>query len=347
MTRLIISTVGTSLLGNAKRWDFNPEDHSSLVTFLQLEPQKASAESNALSRLAQPGDELVFLHSDTPDGAVCSEALTAHFSERGFRTRSLRIAGLTYHERGFVQHGLRNFIRLLAQELRAAGRSGRMALINATGGFKAEIAYATAVGLVFQTPVSYIHEMFGDIVTLPATPITWDYSLFTWYSDFFDWLDAEPRPTPEVQGRLRALPEQVASLLDEAEDGHTYLSPLGEAYLEAFRGQQEQRRPLWLSSPAKRDYAALDFTSQGAFRQLIERLQHGQVGDWKRSSEAVRDNIYKFPKGHSSHRLFVREQGGALWVLELSGHSDKRQYQQLIQGIRWQDYDPAQFTELQ
>ncbi len=346
MSRLIISTVGTSLLSNAPRYDFSPRDSKALHTFLHLHPQKASAEANALSRLIQGGNELIFLHSDTEDGQTCSAALVAYYQEREHKAREERIEGLSYHERGFVQHGLRRFVRVLARELRQAQRGGLAPLISATGGFKAEIAYATAVGLVFGVPVSYIHEKFGDIVTLPPTPILWDYSLFAWHRDFFDWLDAEPRLSAEVRDRLHALPETVALLLEDAQDGHTYLSPLGEAYLEAFKGQEESRRPLRLSSRASKTYQDMDHSAKGLYREVLERLRLGEKDAWKRSAEAVRNGIYKFPKGHTAPRVFFGERDGVLHVLELCGHDDERRYQDLIKTIAWHPYDQDPFTDL-
>ncbi len=346
MSRRIISTVGTSLLTNASRSGLDIQDHKSLQGFLQADPQKASAEANALSRLAQPGDELVFLHSDTEDGQTCSTALVAYYQARGHKAREERVAGLSYHEKGFVQYGLQQFVKQLAHEIRAAKRAGQLPLISATGGFKAEIAYATAVGLVFGIDVSYIHEKFGDIVTLPATPIGWDYSLFAWYGDFFEWLDSEPRPTHEVRQRLHAMPDRVGLLLFDAEDGNTYLSALGEAYLEAFKGERETRRPLRLSANAMRDLDTLDFTARSAFLQLLERVRRGGAGDWQRSAETLSGGVSKFPKGHSAHRAFFVERDGLLHVLELSGHSDERRYQDLMQSIRWSQYEHGKFTEL-
>lgn len=347
MSRLIISTVGTSLLGNIKNPKWNPNGLTDHQDFFRFDPQKAAAESNALSRLAGKGDELVFLHSDTPEGMLCSEALTTYFQGQGFEARSVRIAGLSYQERGFVQHGLRNFIRLLAGELKAAQRQGRSALINATGGFKAEIAYATAVGLVFHTPVCYIHEMFNDIVTLPATPISWDYSLFAWHSDFFDWIDAEARSTPEVRQRLLALPEQVALLLEDANDGYSYLSPLGEAYLEAFRGRLEEGQivPVWLSERAKRDWDSYDTSTKHLFLRIIERLRIPEI----RASNAERikgSDAVVMPQGHVNERLFFSERDGKLYVLELTRHGSN--YQQLCnRGVSWRDYQDDQFTKLE
>lgn len=346
MTRRIISTVGTSLHTNAARSGISSQDHAALQAYLRQAPQRASAEANALSRLYQQGDALVFLHSDTPEGRACSDSLVAFYQNSGVPARSEGVKGLSYDEKGFVHYGLQQFVKTLSQEIRAAKRSGELPLINATGGFKAEIAYATAVGLVFGVDVCYIHEKFGDIVTLPATPIAWDYSLFAWYSDFFEWLDSEPRQTTEVTQRLNALPEAVRPLVMDDADGYSYLSPLGEAYLEAFRGQQETRRNLALSSQADGQYRKMDYAAQTSYRGLLERLRLGEQGDWTRSAEAVGGGIYKFPKGHSPHRVFFSEREGTLFVLELCGHEDERRYQALIQGIRWTDYDPDTFSEL-
>lgn len=344
MSQCLISTVGTSLLGNACNSRANP-DGLSPAALLRRDPQRASAEANAITRLAAPGDTLVFLYSDTEDGERCAAHLADHFAAEGHPVRRERIAGLSYHERGFVSHGLRSLVRLLAQEIRAAHRTGQRPVINATGGFKAEIAYATAVGLMFRTPVNYIHEHFKDVVTLPASPVNWDYSLFAWHRDFFDWLDAEPRPTPQVQARLTALPESVALLVEDAPDGHSYLSPLGEAYLEAFRGQLDTRRPLRLSASAMGTLDTLDFTTRGAFLHLLERLRHGEASDWQRSAETLSGGVGKFPKGHSPHRAFVVEREGVLHVLELCGHEDERRYQALMGSIRWRQYETQEFQE--
>lgn len=345
MSQTIISTVGTSLLGNLRNPTRNPGGLTDPYELLRANPQDASAEANAVTRLAAAGDDLVFLYSDTEDGERCAEALKRYFAETGYRTRMERIAGLSYNEKGFVSHGLRELVRRLAQEIRLATRAGKPAHLNATGGFKAEIAYATALGLMFAVPVSYIHEKFGDVITLPATPIAWDYSLFAWYSDFFNWIDAEPRPTSEVQARLATMPDTVALLLEN--DGeHTYLSPLGEAYLESYRGEADTRQKVRLSAAARATLDAQDFTTRTAFLQLLERLRRGEAGDWQRSAETLSGGVGKFPKGHSALRAFVYEQGGTLHVLELSGHREERRYQELMQTIRWSQYEHGEWSDL-
>ena len=57
---------------------------------------------NTLSRLeVGPDDRLVFLHSDTPDGAFCAERLAAYYGRRCRSVELKRIAQLGYGARNF------------------------------------------------------------------------------------------------------------------------------------------------------------------------------------------------------------------------------------------------------
>lgn len=141
------------------------------------------------------------------------------------------------------------------------------------------------------------------------------------------------------------MPDSVALLLED--DGeYTYLSPLGEAYLEPYRGEADQRQKVRLSAAARATLDAQDFTGRTAFLQLLERLRRGNAGDWQRSAETLSGGVGKFPKGHSALRAFVYEQGGVLHVLELSGHHEERRYQDLMQNIRWSQYEYGDWVDL-
>ena len=235
MPRTIVSTVGTSLQTNATR-----SGESELAGFLRMAaPVKASAETNALSRLdLQPGDRLAFVCSATPEGQGCAEALASHYEALGFASRVERVDALHYDEGAFAHAGLRNLVGKLAELVDKARRDGTTPVINATGGFKAEIAYATAVGLVMRVPIVYIHERFNDLVELPPIPIAWDHSMIANYEEFFEWVDAEPRTTIEVEGWIAGFgheSEAIRQMLIETPDGCTYLSPAGEAFYAAYR----------------------------------------------------------------------------------------------------------------
>jgi putative CRISPR-associated protein (TIGR02619 family) len=248
--RTILITTGTSLLTNARRdlkLDREPTDQELANYLAHTPPDKASAETNSLHRLLQADDHLVLICSQTPEGNLCARALKSHYQNQGVEADTKEIIDLNYKETRFKMRGLRSLVSTFCDLIRRERQLGRQVLINATGGFKAEIAYAVVVGLLFNVPVYYIHEAFRDIIEMPPTPISWDYSLIATHESFFQWLNEELRPTPEVDKRLRALPQEIRFLLTE-EDGYTFLSPAGEAFYEAYQWRSQQ--PAVKTSPA-------------------------------------------------------------------------------------------------
>lgn len=179
--RTILNTVGTSLVRNAS--PSGSPDVAELIRFLALtDLRKASAETNALCHLLREDDALVFLHSETPESHLCAWALAEFFENRGHETRMVCVRDLSYREADF-RLGLRALVGALVACIREEQARGREVLINATGGFKAEGAYATLVGLLFNVPVYYIYEAFQRVVQMPPLPIDWDYSVIAEHED--------------------------------------------------------------------------------------------------------------------------------------------------------------------
>ncbi len=336
MSSVILTTVGTSLLFNARRE--GRVGDAEILEYLSQSPRAASAEANALLHILQKGDSGVFLHSDTSEGERAAALLELYWQDQRVDCRKVRIKGLAYEAKGFVDYGLKHFVQTLAHEIRAATRAQKVVVINATGGFKAEIAYATALGLVFKVPVYYIHEKFGDIVTLPPSPFGWDNTLIAWNTDFFDWIDETLRPTAEVRARAAALPQEASLLLEDMPDGNTVLSPLGQAYLEAFRAELEQVQavPVYVSKQAWQDWERFDASTRDRYRHLIARLRlPNRVAQSELKSGG--GDALGYPKGHTDERLFYAEAEGQLFVFEFAKHG--REYNNFCaRGLRWRDY---------
>lgn len=370
MSHLIINTVGTSLLGNSQReierlrsekfvsqkafleyLESEPvKSTREILEYLRNEPRAASAETNALERLLETGDRAVLLYSQTSEGKRCAELIQTHIGSH--RCEIEEVQGLSYAEKGFVQHGLKNFVQALAKHIRKAKRAGMEPVINATGGFKAEIAYATAVGLVFKTPVKYIHEKFGDIVTLPVTPFGWDSSIFALNKTFFDWIEDEPRSTREVRSRITGLIDQqaVLMLLEDSNDGTTMLSPLGEAYLSAFQYEEENSGvDLWLSKKAKRHWDSFDATTRTAYSNVLNGVR--LANRFSRSElKSGGGDALGYPTGHTNERIFYafdnQHDNETLYIFEFTRHG--REYDQLCsRGLRWLEYPREEFTRLE
>ena len=127
MPRLLITTVGTSLLTNRddRPWaewngragDPLPEAAAVDTWLAGADAVKASAETNTLQAIEiQDSDHLLFLHSDTPEGRFCSERLQHFYAEvvkcRAVAGRSLTALGYahaSFSQKGFESLGPRGY----------------------------------------------------------------------------------------------------------------------------------------------------------------------------------------------------------------------------------------------
>lgn len=248
MSRLLVCTVGTSLLTNrderpwagwnGRNGDPLP-DAAEVDRWLdQAEPAIASAEANTLSRVElTEQDRVVLLHSDTPEGRFCAERLATYLNAGRCRNAELRpLIALGYHAGGFAQRGLRSLVSEAVIAIKEARRGCLEPVLCATGGFKAEIAFLNLLGALLQVEVCYIHEQFREIVRLPRLPLTWDTTFVERNLDFFTWIDDEPRPSVEVENRLKSRPELRPLVEDDAE-GCTYLNAAGHLLFQAGKEQ--------------------------------------------------------------------------------------------------------------
>lgn len=234
---VIITTTGTSLLTNTAR---SLKKNNREVTDSELEryleevgPERASAETNSLPKIADPHDSVVMLYTDTVEGERCAKQVSNYLKKQGWAEVRLRKLHLEQNEVQFERKGLRNLVDVLIDEINQAQRRGNEVIINATGGFKAEIAYTTMVGMIFQVPVKYIYQDFRRPITFPILPITWSLDLLIEYDHFFEWLDEEPRHNAEVKRRLQGIDQsdrrRIQQLISPPdEEDYVYLSPAGD-----------------------------------------------------------------------------------------------------------------------
>lgn len=246
--RVIITTTGTSLLTNTARAldkkNAEVTDDELRHYFEQVGPEKASAETNSLPKIATPDDAVVMLHTTTPEGERCAKQIEGYLKSKNWRNLRLEKLELEQNEAQFEQKGLRNLVDTIIDEINKAQQQGNEVIINATGGFKAEIAYTTMVGMIFQVPVKYIYQDFQKPVTFPALPITWNLDLLIEYDHFFKWLDEEPRSQFEVDQRMKAISpderDRIQQLLSSPDaEQYIYLSPAGDILWKRLRQVRE------------------------------------------------------------------------------------------------------------
>ncbi|SHJ85059.1 putative CRISPR-associated protein [Desulfofundulus thermosubterraneus] len=213
------------------------------------------AEINSITNLVQRGyfdsnnARIVFCHSMTEDGRNVALILMEYFSLSGYETESYEIQDLHDADPGlFRTRGLRNLAKTISRVILERGTD--YCAINATGGYKAQIAIAVLLGQALGVPVFYKHEKFNEIIAFPPMPVALDLSLWMRNSGLFFLLDRETVCEKDVaehwDERLEALVERVEI------DGSNYLelSPIGQIFHETFRGRYWSDRDRVLPPPA-------------------------------------------------------------------------------------------------
>ncbi|AGY58606.1 putative CRISPR-associated protein [Gloeobacter kilaueensis] len=216
MKDTLICTVGTSLLGNLKRaadqklqnayTSENWPEVLSLLKKLSVDAKICGAEINSTAAIVSRNyldhcQRLILLYSDTPDGENVGKLLQSYFDsskELAFKEVSARpLKGLTDRDvRSFQNKGLLSLVQEISELVRKYGLES--VLINATGGYKAQISFAGMIGQAFDIPVFYLFENFSEIIELPPQPIALDLSL--WLENYAAFEQIE-----EAEGELTFL----------------------------------------------------------------------------------------------------------------------------------------------
>ncbi len=272
----LISTVGTSLiypnLVNLSPDDPDPARAAIATAFARRDAAAVAegltqyppterllgAEINSIASLWEKGylaesPNLLFCHSHTEDGRFLGEVLTAYYHRRSLPVvEACEIEGLQDHDpRQFRTLGLRNLTKQISQSVRNYGAD--YTAINATGGYKAQIAIAVLMGQALGVPVYYKHERFSEIIAFPPLPVALDFGVWMECSGLLYALDQTGGCLPRREFE-EEYSETLASLVNEVEiDGewHWELSPTGQIFHETFRGRFQALAPKLLPPPAK------------------------------------------------------------------------------------------------
>ena len=159
------------------------EEVGSLLYDMDPTARLCGAEINSVTDLWKQGsierDHLHLFHSDTDDGEAIAKVLESYFTRTGWNVNIHRVEGLRDDAPDkFRTQGLRNLAKLFGEQVREARSQHRLCAINATGGYKAQIAIAVLMGQALDIPVYYKHERFNAIIPFPPMPVALDFSLW-------------------------------------------------------------------------------------------------------------------------------------------------------------------------
>lgn len=267
MRDTLICTVGTSLKGNIThgrnselRRNLEKQNAQGLAVELLNIPAAeriCGAEINSILSIISKGyiaarSHLYFLVSDTPDGKFTGEILKQYYSSgrnpNRFEEVDVSIVeGLSDVDVfQFRNVGLRNLVRCIGRVVRKRG--SERTLINATGGYKAQISFAGMIGQALEIPVCYLFERFSEVILLPPQPISLDLNFWLEHNGlFFDLEEGEI-----FKNKLDLADERFATLIDCVEEDGKFLyalSPTGQLFHESFRHRFVRQRSGLLPQP--------------------------------------------------------------------------------------------------
>lgn len=288
MARLLITTVGTSLLTNRddRPWTWshgkeddtlpNPADVDNWLS--TANPVIVSAEMNTLHRRhIGETDRISFLHSDTPEGKYCSDRLGTYYENKCREVRQCVLSALSYQDKSFAQRGLKSLISVTLREIRFARDHKLTPIFCATGGFKAEIAFLNLLGALLNIEVYYIHELHREEVQLPRLPLTWNTDYVLQHQEFFDWIKEEPRKSSNVESWLNASPElrPLVANVEIDSESYTDLSAAGELLFEAAKASRPSA--MWPehsdNSPEQKDgLSEVAHHRPNGWKQFVDKI---------------------------------------------------------------------------
>ena len=297
---------------------YTERDWPKVAAQLQCLPSSerlCGAEINSVADLLTHGyverGLLHLLFSDTDDGDHIAAVLAAYFTADGWQVQRHRVADLSDRDpRAFRTRGLRNLAKLFGERVRETG-AGYCA-INATGGYKAQIAIAVLMGQALGIPVYYKHERFDAIIPFPPMPVALDFSLWLHASGMFMALSSD---TGEWEQFSDDWDERFEPLVNRVNiDGSDYLelSATGQIFHESFRSRFQLHKTTSLPPPAKS-------------KKAPNLGSHG----YKEASESIRRFLQKL----TDERPYVRQCHSTYWNPDLSEANRFRLSGGGVQGI--------------
>ena len=177
------------------------------------------------------------LVSDTEEGRFVGDLLVKFFEKNKFgyileAERSIISDLDDKRTHDFKHRGLRNFVREVGRIIK--NYNGNVA-INATGGYKAQIAFAVAIGQALNVPVYYRFERFPTIIELPPLPITLSPDVFRRFEGLFVFVESFGEVDKKTFKKIARVewsgsPSELKVFLEDV-DGKIMTTPMGEIYL--------------------------------------------------------------------------------------------------------------------
>ncbi|MHA1252498.1 MAG: putative CRISPR-associated protein [Candidatus Helarchaeota archaeon] len=302
MRNTLLCTVGTSFFaGNLKLLSENrhPDPPSNADKIIKAYNSKAwkqlakeiinigdptkrvcGAEINTIEEVRNKNwlslENIIFLVSDTDDGINTGKFLTEYFklrSDMKLNTIEYSIVSELQDKRpkDFKIHGLRNLVRKIGEYIQRFGGTNYVA-IDATGGYKAQIAIAVVIGQALNIPVYYKHEFFSELIDFPPLPVSLDYEILARNADILADFERGKSFTSTEIGKLDESLKVLLTGIEINGESLYELSPIGQIYLTSFRLRTPKPIELTISERRKEPTFGDDHHYSKSFKEFVIKI---------------------------------------------------------------------------
>lgn len=220
MARLVISTVGTSLLTNQIDREFEEawyirlrktancsseeiskhhEDVEEIIQTLQTRAEEklntsiddireASAELNGIYGLydnnieAGKSDTHLLITTDTAQGLIAAELVETFLKNQGLTNTSTYFTpGFSLNESTTFAEGIANVFNYLEEVILSSKKNQQKICFNLVGSFKAIQGYFNTIGMFYADEIIYVFEGSQEIIKIPKLPVQVDKSIIEPY----------------------------------------------------------------------------------------------------------------------------------------------------------------------
>lgn len=292
---------------------------AELLTQLPETTRLCGAEINSITDLIKwnyctPNCKLYFCHSATEFGRNIANILAHYYRTQNRSVVTQEIEHLQDdNPKLFRTKGLRNLAKKIGQIVRQSG--SEFCAINATGGYKAQIAIAVLMGQALGIPVYYKHERFSEIIAFPPMPVSLDFELWQQHSGLLEALQRhEVLSWDNFAGDWDEKMEVTVERVEIDGQIQVELSATGQIFHDTFKNRFNASKDEYLPPPV--------FSTQKAKPSLTDH-------NW----ENARQPILKFLQTITDECPYVRQCGTDYWNKDLSQATRFRLKGEQIEGI--------------
>jgi len=277
-TKIIITTVGTSLIGNFKKinekerlFELDNEEEKEksisnnnygsfknnlkrrsvfekLKEFALENFPNSSAELTSLQKLREkyPDDDFIvyLLTSDTFEGYFIGEIIKEVLEKKGFEVKEVKYIehfNVLVNDRDLIKKGYKKLIKYIYDKI-----YGYDELLNITGGYKAFIPVMTLIASLKKVPLVYLFENSKHLITIPPAPFKLDLSIIEKLKDVFEYIEKNSGIEEDNPILLKAKRDlshinekEIEYLFEEYQENMLTTSLIGDILWEEFKEKQE------------------------------------------------------------------------------------------------------------